>query len=67
MIPFSSYSLALDWEEQSPLITFQEGIYLCGCNGKSEEIGIKWFLPHRSGKCFICLITDSIIGYHESK
>jgi hypothetical protein len=50
MIPFSSHSLPLDWEEQSPLITFQEDIYLCGCNGKSEEICIKWFLPHSSGK-----------------
>jgi hypothetical protein len=25
-------------------------IYISGCNGKSEEIGIKWFLPHSSGK-----------------
>jgi hypothetical protein len=53
MIPFASHSLALlDWEEQRPLITFQEDILFCGCNGKSEEIGIKWFLPHSSGKGF---------------
>jgi hypothetical protein len=32
-----------------PLITFQEGIYLCGCKGKSEKIDIKWFLAHSSG------------------
>jgi hypothetical protein len=51
MIPFSSHSLArLDWEEQRPLITFQKDIYLCGCNRKSEEIGLKWFLPHSFGK-----------------
>jgi hypothetical protein len=52
MIPFSSHSLALNWEEQKSLITFQEDIYLSGCNGESEEIGIKWFLPHSSGRGF---------------
>jgi hypothetical protein len=39
MVPISSHPLALDWEEQRPLITFQEDIHLCGCNGKSAEIG----------------------------
>jgi hypothetical protein len=55
MIPFSSHSLALDWEEQRPLITFQEVIHLCDCKGKFEEIGITWFLPHSSGKGFYLL------------
>jgi hypothetical protein len=52
MIPFSIHSFALDWEEQRPLITFQEDIHLCGCNRESEEISIKWFLPHGSGRGF---------------
>jgi hypothetical protein len=52
MIPYSSHPLALDWEEQRTLITFQEDIHLCGCKGKSEEIGITWFLPYSSGKGF---------------
>jgi hypothetical protein len=55
MIPFSSHSLALHWEKQRPLTTFQEDIYLCGFNGESEETGIKWFLPHSSGSGFYLL------------
>jgi ubiquitin-protein ligase len=45
MIPFSTHSLALDCEEKSPMIAFQKDIYLCGCNGKSEEICIKVSAP----------------------
>jgi hypothetical protein len=49
MIPFSTHSLALDCEEKSPMIAFQKDIYLCGCNGKSEEIYASRFLLHSSG------------------
>jgi hypothetical protein len=48
--PISTHSLAQNWEEQRPLMTFQKDIHLCGCDRKSEEIGIKWFLPYSSAE-----------------